>query len=596
MARKLPLLTAIALGCYWPAAAMAQSGSERLVWEMVPASEIIDQAMVEREIAERAASAPPQSPDEAQALADTLGAGPEDYQPFTTLGGKFPSAFVLPDGEVVFSAFQLSPLAGGGDAGGSGNQNFVAQVDAGIGDVLQFSGFFTDSDDPLFSQPVGFSPNPANIWRSWGVGAQWQLVSQPTIGFAISGSLENFFVESGGCRSSDGSGCSQNIFNRERQAVSTNNLVGSLSAPLTWKPSSTVALTLAPGVSFLPSNQGADQGGAGEFFGTNITLAAGVLWNATPQLRLYGSTLVPLGPGSNSFNDKLEFNRVPIFSGGVQYALNPRIAFDLALTNGFGASPATAVLTIPSSNQPLWMAKWSYIPGATDSAPLPWTQRTSSLSLGGLSVGTAIIPASGRANTWLSLEDKGSLFSQVAYSLSNDFQIFWQGSSFEDVGTSNAFAENYVGQNGLFGNRAGGKAVFFHQLRGAPFSLAGTASFGQDALSGYLFAELIATWEANRWLALTLNPKFVRAGNGTPIGIGLAANLQLAKNFQLIPEINIAANETAGTNATLALRWLASNRSALDVFMSNAAGLIDVGQLLENVDQTRVGARITFQF
>ena len=596
MARRLTLLAAIALGCNWPAAAMAQSSAAALAWEPVPASEVIDAAMVGREVAERATSTPPQSPAEAQALADALGASPEDYQPFTTLGGKFPSAFVLPDGEVVFSAFQLSPLAGGGDAGGSGNQNFVAQVDLGIGDVLQFSGFFTDSDDPPFSQPVGFSPNPANIWRSWGVGAQWQLVSQPTIGFAISGSLENFFVESGGCRNSDGSGCSQNIFNRQRQVVSTNNLVGSVSAPLTWTPSPNLALTIAPGLSFLPSSQGADQGGAGEFFGTNITLAAGVLWSATPQLRLYGSTLVPMGPGTNSFNDKLEFSRVPIFSGGVQYALNPRIAFDLALTNGFGASPATAMLTIPSSNQPLWMAKWSYIPGANDSAPLPWTQRARSLSLGGLSVGTAIIPASGRANTSLSADAKGSLFGQVAYSLSNDFQIFWQGSSFEDVGTSNAFAENYVGQNGLFGNQAGGKAVFFHQRRGAPFSLAGAASFGQDAISGYLFAELIATWEASQSIAFTLNPKFVRSGNGTPFGIGLGANLQLAKDLQLIPEINIAANDIAGTNATIALRWLATINTALDLFVSNAAGLVDVGQLLENVDQTRVGARITFQF
>ena len=98
------------------------------------------------------------------------------------------------------------------------------------------------------------------------------------------------------------------------------------------------------------------------------------------------------------------------------------------------------------------------------------------------------------------------------------------------------------------------------------------------------------------YLAFTLNPKFVRAGNGTPVGIGLGANLQLAKNLQLIPEINIAANDIAGTNATVALRWLATMNTALDLFVSNAAGLVDVGQLLENVDQTRVGARITFQF
>lgn len=57
------------------------------------------------------------------------------------------------------------------------------------------------------------------------------------------------------------------------------------------------------------------------------------------------------------------------FSGGLQYALNPHIVFDVALTNGFGASPATSLLTIPSSNELLWMAKWSYAPGASESPP-----------------------------------------------------------------------------------------------------------------------------------------------------------------------------------------------------------------------------------
>lgn len=570
--------------------------SGTLRWEAVPADEQIDPAVAAQEAAEDAANSPPLSAAQAAALVRSLPPSPDDYKPLTSLGGKFPSAFVLSQGEVVFSAFQLSPVAGGGDAGGTGNQNFVAQVDLGLTDNVQLSGFFSDADDPLFSQPVGTSPNPANIWRTWGAGAQWQLIDHKSLGFAIAGSLENFFVESGGCRSVNSSGCSANIFNGLRQEVSTNNIVGSLSAPLTWKASPTLAFTLAPGVSFLPSHQGSGQGGEGDFFGTNITLSAGVLWSPLPQLRLYGSTLVPLGPGTNTFNNELEFSRVPIFSGGLQYALNSRIAFDVALTNGFGASPATALLTIPSSNELLWMAKWSYVPGASDSAALPWTERTRSLSMGGLTVGTAIIPAAGKANLWLSADNKGSLFGQAAYSLSNDFQIFWQGSSYEQIGTDNAFARNYVGDSGSFGNQVGGKAIFFHQLRGAPFSLAAAAAFGQDARSGYLFGELIATWEANSWLSLTANPKLVRAGDGTPVSIGLGANIQLSQNLQLIPEVNLATNDTAGSNASLALRWLPSSSSALDLYVSNAAGLSSVGQLLENVDQTRVGARITLQF
>lgn len=372
--------------------------------------------------------------------------------------------------------------------------------------------------------------------------------------------------------------------------------MGSLGLPISWRPSRNLELSFSPGVSFLPSSQGNGQGGAGNFFGTNVTLTTGALWRPTTQLGFYGSAMVPLGPGTNSFNADLEFSRVPIFSGGVRYMLNPKIAFEIALTNGFGASPATSILTLPSSNQALWMVQWSYIPAAMDSPNIPFTPRSRSLSLGGITVGTAIIPPRGNANTWVSADTKGSLFGEIGYSISNDFQLLFKTSIFEGVNSSNDFSANYVGQDGVDGKRAGGKAVLFHQLRGAPFSLAGAASFGQDKISGYLFGELIATWEANKWLAFNLNPKAAWAGNGQPLSIGIGANIQLGKSFQLIPEANIATNSTAGNNATLALHWLASRTTALDLFVSNAAGLLDVSQLLQNVDEARLGARLTMQF
>ncbi len=561
------------------------------IWQLVPAHEVIEAPP--EAASEKIA---PTSLAEVQELFSSQFPIASDYLPHTRLGAKFPTAFILTPNEVLFSAYQLSPLAGGGDAGGSGNQNFVAQVDLGLVERVQISGFFTDSDDPLFAQPESLNPNPANIWRTWGVSGQWQFVQSTEWGVAIAGSFENFFVESGGCRSSSGGVCSPNIFNGLDQVVSTNNLVGSLGIPISWRPTHGLEFTVSPGVSFLPNSQGAGQGGAGTFFGTNFTLAAGALWQPTAQLGLYGSALVPLGPGTNTFDTALEFSRVPIFSGGLRYALNPRIGFELALTNGFGASPATSILTLPSSNQTLWMAQWSYIPGAADSPALPFTTRTRSLSLGGLTVGTAVIPPRNTATAWASADSQGSLFAKVDYSISNDFQLSTATSLYNDVRTDSEFSANYVGQNGVVGVRAGGKAILFHQLRGFPFSLAASASFGQDKISGYLFGDLVATWEANNWLALNLNPKFVWAGNGQPFSVGLSANLQLGESFQLIPEVNIAAEAPSGTNVTLALRWLASRSSAVDLFVSNAAGPIDVGLLLESVNDYRVGTRLMVQF
>ncbi|MBM5827302.1 MAG: hypothetical protein FJ050_04505 [Cyanobacteria bacterium M_surface_7_m2_040] len=50
-----------------------------------------------------------------------------------------------------------------------------------------------------------------------------------------------------------------------------------------------------------------------------------------------------------------------------------------------------------------------------------------------------------------------------------------------------------------------------------------------------------------------------------------------------------------GSNATLALRWLATPTTALDLYAGNATGLLDLGQLL-GTNQLRVGGKLTVQF
>ena len=49
------------------------------------------------------------------------------------------------------------------------------------------------------------------------------------------------------------------------------------------------------------------------------------------------------------------------------------------------------------------------------------------------------------------------------------------------------------------------------------------------------------------------------------------------------------------SNAALTLRWLPSATTAIDLYVSNAAGLLDMGQLLQT-NQTRLGAKVTVQF
>ena len=177
---------------------------------------------------------------------------------------------------------------------------------------------------------------------------------------ALNSSLESWTVGSGGSDSrgkNTKNNSSPNIFNESGERVETENIIGSISLPLTWHTSKQWQFTLAPGVSYLPSSQGKGQGGAGRFYGTNSYISGGLLWQPIPELGLTASVTQPFGSGANSFDRNLKYSRVPVFSGGLNWHLNPRITLQGQLTNGFGATPATGLLTLPSDNRIGYSAK-----------------------------------------------------------------------------------------------------------------------------------------------------------------------------------------------------------------------------------------------
>ncbi len=545
---------------------------------------------------------------------------PADFLRPLTLGAAVPTANQLRDQELQFSAYTLSPFSAGA-AGGTGNQNYAARIDAALSERIQISGFYSQADDPLDAPITGFSVQPGNYWESYGGAIQWRLASDPSGRFAgsagerwnlaLAGSLEGWNVGSGGCDSFSCQGqnaASPNIFNNSSQRVFTRNLVGSVSLPFSWNASPSWQFSLTPGASFLPASQGAGQGGAGTFYGNNVWLAGGVLWRAWPGLQLFSSALVPFGPGTNSFDANLAFSRVPILTGGLQWSLNPRIALTGMLTNGWGATPATALLALPSSNRLGYSANFVLTPGGIDTPQQALSPRQWSLGSGGLSVNTALVPPSGTTQLWANADTKGNVFGYVGYSFSNIFQLdLFKAGAFEDVQPVNSYGASFTNTYATSGGwnwRAGGKAVAFSPLRGAPFWGAGRISLGRNndpsSFQGYVFAETMATWEANRWLALNLSPKLAWSGIGVPWGFGLSANVQLGNSFQLIPELNLVGSNVESSNGTLALRWLALRRGErasanVDLYVSNASGLLDMGQLLRT-SNVRFGSRLSVTF
>ncbi len=524
-----------------------------------------------------------------------------DYAPLLRLG-QLPTATFWNDATFQISTQQVSPF-GGGDANGTGNQNYALRGDLQLTERLLFSAYYTYADDPLYKAPASKPSNPGNFWTVYGGALRGRLAGGSNWQWAAEGAVELFSVGSGcGSDCPGGNSDEPNIFNNSGQQVFTRNVVGSLSVPLSWQASKQLQLSFVPAVAWLPSSQGASQGGAGEFFGTNISVGVGANYRPSPQLQLFGSAMVPLGPGNNSFDSNLVYSRTPILSVGTSYAVNPRIGLEASITNGFGLSPSTAILALPSAPwQPMLSGRFTWTPSAPDSKSPNYTARQASLALGGLTTNTALTPASGTKQVSINADSRGNIFGFAGVSVSNDFQFQVAGGQFNGISPQNNFVSTYAG-DGNTNIRVGGKAMVMRPTKRLPIWSGGRISVGRNYQSssyqGYFFFESMNTWEATPWLALSINPKVANSGLGTPWGAGFSANIQLGKYFQLIPEINAVATDlggTNGTNGTLALRWLANPKTIADLYVSNAAGLLDMGQLMGN-NQVRFGGKLTLSF
>ena len=68
------------------------------------------------------------------------------------------------------------------------------------------------------------------------------------------------------------------------------------------------------------------------------------------------------GPGDNSFDENLNFKRKSIYNYGFNWDLNPIVGIEGKITNGYGLTPSTSLLTIPSDNKPLYYVGGTYKP------------------------------------------------------------------------------------------------------------------------------------------------------------------------------------------------------------------------------------------
>ena len=77
--------------------------------------------------------------------------------------------------------------------------------------------------------------------------------------------------------------------------------------------------------------------------------------------------------------------------------------------------------------------------------------------------------------------------------------------------------------------------------------------------------------------------------------LGISSNINLLKNFQFIPEISTSLKDSSDLNSTYAFRYSYAQNKSVDIYYSNAAGIQDIGQILEDKEY-RFGINLNFLF
>ena len=501
----------------------------------------------------------------------------------------------LSNGDYIISSNLVSAFNGGA-GGGSGHQNYGIKFHYGLTDYSLLSLYFSETDDPLYNLINGkLIPNN---WANIALAYKKQILESEDLKntLSFSSSLEYWVVSSG-------DGKKKSIYNEIDDSVGLDRyekFIYSFSLPFSSQLNKQTYFSIVPGFTFMPDKLG-DKNLGKNFYGNNYFLATGLNFDISDNFQLASSYTYLFGPGNNSFDENLNFKRKSIYSYGFNWDSSPVLEIEGKITNGYGLTPSTSLLTIPSDNKPLYYLGGKYKPFLEDIKFDTLNKENELMLFGGLTVGNALFPEKGISHVSLNYDEKGNLFTSYGYSLSNVFHLELSTGSFSDFSSKNSSNSNlqriYLDEN-TFNYRFGGKLLIFSPQKSDLFWMTLRTSLGRNEGSnhqGYSFLELINTFRVNNWLALNLNPKYFSSGVESFGGFGISSNINLLDNFQFIPEVNTSFKNNSDFNSTYAFRYSYAQGKSVDFYYSNAAGTQDIGQLLKN-KEFRFGIKLNFLY
>ena len=517
------------------------------------------------------------------------------FQESTEIEPYLPLNYYLEPGEITSSLNWKSAFSGGA-GGGTGHQNISARIDYGIYKNSLLSLYISETDDPLFN--LIDDEQIANNWASIALSFKKKIFERKDKkeSLSLTSSFEYWVVSSGSYNSKS----IFNELNNDQGLDRYEKFIYSFSIPYRKDFNSRTTFVIAPGITFLPEVLGEKNIGD-NFYGNNVYLSSGMKFKLSENINLNGSYSYLFGPGNNYFDKSLNFSRKPIYSYGLNWDFDPVLGLEAKITNGYGSTPATGLLTIPSDNKPLYFISGTYKPFQKDRPLRPIKIEDKALIHGGLTVSNALIPLRGQSQVSLHYDNEKNLFGSYKYSLSNLFQLeLISFGSYKDINynsTKNSeIRKTFLDQDNL-NYRIGGKLLLLSPQKDDPFWLSSRISLGRNdsTRQGYIFSDLTSTLKLTDWWTFNISPKYLFSGIDNLGSVGISSNVNFLNNFNFISEANIGLTDNSETNSTFALRYSYDSRKSLDFYLTNAVGLIDVGQMLKS-DDYKFGVKLNFIF
>ncbi len=510
---------------------------------------------------------------------------PLDQQPVRL--GAFETGNVYHKGtlELNVGARQTSP----DDRSGTGNQNYHGGGSYSFTDrfMLGFEAqnYIDPIGGPIDGEPgLGPSGIPNVETTELALWGKYQLYSDDNWAIAALVSAELF-------RS-----LRSDLFGKWNDPQS-NIGIWAAKAPISYSFSPKWQVHLTPGVTMMPDEVNGDR-----FYGTIFSIGAGLSYKPIDRLALFGTIEAPIS-GDNTVNSDGTWGKTPVWTVGGRYNVTPRVALEGYLTNGWGVTPATSIMTFwPDGDEVLVGGRLVYTPGDKRSVSyrqltLPPTQGQLNQQMDGFTLGSAatLEPGHVRADLWYGSDNNAA--AAFYFSTDRDTELQFIFEQYSDNPTAPAAIVPMTDVRYMIGP----KLRFMDQNNGNAFSLAGRMLYGRQISSasnkvGVFYSDLVANYRTRNGFSFTASPKIAAWGSTELVGLGLGVGYTFGNGLELMAEITPIARDNDETTWAAGARYhFGSSGFSVDAQATNAIGRQGIGTMIAQ-DDTRFALTLSKTF